>query len=85
MAESGESNGKVTLAIIATKLDIIHQQLSELQQTVKADHDRLSKVESGIEDFTALKKALLGYAVGLIVTMAMALYAVLQHTFKVLP
>ena len=76
-----QPNGRITLAVIATKLDHISGQITDLQDTVKQDHDRLGKVESAIEDFTILKRIILSYGVGLVITMALALYAIVQTTF----
>jgi hypothetical protein len=76
---SGDNNGRITLAVIGAKLENIERLLHELKADVKTDHDRLGKIESDLEDFILLKRILFSYGLGLIVTMALALYAVLQH------
>ena len=81
MDESGD-NGRVTLAVIAAKLDALTTMVRDMRDTTQKDHDRLGKVESDLEDFVQLKSTILRYGVMLILTMGIALYAVLQHTFK---
>lgn len=42
-------NGRVTMAVLATKLDQVLAELKEIKQCQQADHDRIGKLESRAE------------------------------------
>ena len=46
MADTSSDNGRVTMAVLGTKLDTVLQQLTELAACARADHDRVIGLES---------------------------------------
>jgi len=43
-------NGRVTLAVLGTKLDSVLTKLDEMERCQRVDHDRIGKIESEAED-----------------------------------
>lgn len=72
---SGESNGRVTPAVLGAKLDMLTSKVDEIYGTLKADHDKLTTVCTKFEDIDTLKKAAISQAVGLIIAALIAIYA----------
>lgn len=79
MPEADANNGRITLAVIKVQLDQALALLQELKANAVKDHDRLIRLEEQMQDFITLKRAIWVYGVGLILTMALALYSVVQH------
>ncbi len=80
MPDNEASNGRITLAVIKVQLDQALALLQELKANAAKDHDGLIKLEEQMQDFITLKRAIWLYGVGLILSLAMALYSVTQHT-----
>lgn len=88
MAESNESeqNGRVKAATTAEQLKHVNEGQAELKQDVKdlvkvigELRNDFTRLETQFDDFLWLKKAALGYGLGLLMTALLALAAVLQH------
>jgi hypothetical protein len=73
--DNGGSNGRVTLAIVGTKLDMLTEKVSEIYDMWRADHDKLNVICTKFEDIDTLKKALIGEVVGIIIAAALAIIA----------
>jgi len=73
--ENNGSNGRVTLAVVGAKLDMLTDKVSDVYDMWKADHDKLTTICTKFEDIDTLKKAILGEVVGIIIAAALAIYA----------
>ena len=82
-AASNESNGKVTLAVIGTKLDTLIASVEKLSECVRVDHDELITLKEQMKDFLALKRAALGYGIMLIISLALALTAIVRASASI--
>ncbi len=49
MAGKGEGNGRVTMAVLGTKLDTAIELLAKLERGPQADHDRIAALEGELE------------------------------------
>lgn len=84
-AASEGNNGKVTLAVIATKLDVLIASVEKLTKSAAADHDTITTLATQMEDLQYIKKVVAGVVVGLVLSLAMALYAVSQQVAAAMP
>ncbi len=48
MAKADNSNGRVTMAVISTKLDTVIEELKKLGTLQSADHDRIGELEGEV-------------------------------------
>jgi len=74
-----QNNGKVTLAVIKVQLDQALLLLKELRDNAATDHEKLIRLEEQIQDFILLKRAVWIYGIGIVASLSMALYSVIQH------
>ena len=84
-AASSDGNGKVTLAILSTKLDILIASVNDLAQQVKKDHDCITALNTQMDDLQYIKRVVAGVVVGLVLSLGLALYSITQHVVAAIP
>lgn len=75
--EGTEHNGRVTLAVLGSKLDSLTDVVEKWVDLYRTDHDALTKLCTKFEDIDTLKKALIGEVVGIIFAAALAIIALM--------
>ena len=71
------NNGRITLAVLGQKLDALTDDVSDLVQMFRADHDKLTEVCTKWQDLDTLKKAVIGNIVAVIATAVAAILALI--------
>ena len=74
------NNGRITLAVLGQKLDALTDDVSDLVQMFRADHDKLTEVCTKWQDLDTLKKAVIGNIVAVIATAVAAILALIGQT-----
>lgn len=70
MAGKGEGNGRVTLAVLSAKLDVVIAKLEELSQGQRADHDRIAMLEGELNRLRDRQSVLMVALTGLNVVVS---------------
>ena len=74
-----EVNGRISLAVLSTKLDTLIDKVGELYDTARQDHDDLIAIKGQVEDITWWKRAIIGLILSNLATAAGVIYAIIQH------
>lgn len=81
-----ERNGRITLALLGSKLDTIREHQKDMQEMLErmreaaGDRDKkLTALETQMEDVTWWKRAILGLILGFVVNAGGVIYAIVQH------
>ena len=73
-----ESNGRVTLAVLGSKIDDIANTVADLVSLYRSDHDKLTQVCTKFEDIDTIKKAIIGNVIAAIGAILAAIYALVK-------
>ena len=76
-ADSG-GNGRVTLAVLGSKMDDLADTVKDLAQMYRVDHDKLTQVCTKFEDIDTLKKAIIGNVVAVIGAIMAAIWGLIR-------
>lgn len=82
-ASNDNGNGRITLAVVVTRIDeVIIPALGRIERrqdqqaaTTKENCDKITRIDTELEDMRTLKKAFIGQAVGIILTAILAILA----------
>ena len=76
---NGDGNGRVTLAVLGSKMDDLTETVRDLVKMVHTDHDKLTTVCTKFEEIDTLKKAIIGNVIAVVVAISGAVWALLKQ------
>ena len=74
-----DGNGRVTLAVLGSKLDDLTDTVDDLVTLFRSDHDKLTQICTKFEDIDTLKKAIIGNVIAVVVAISGAVWALLKQ------